>query len=139
MRELRPLRLPELVEARRKRESAGADADSAELILSERKLQQSTSSTASEPQSPVTPTFSLRGQLRFSSSNSSLASSPTMQDSFDIFPASKRPLTEVKEEPQEREDDVAMADIREETDCHSTFASVATDWATCSAYRRGLY
>ncbi|MCJ1473243.1 hypothetical protein MMC13_001894 [Lambiella insularis] len=124
MRELRPLRLPQLVEARRKRESASAEADSPDLTTGERNLQQSTSSTSSEPQSPVTPTFSLRGQLRFSSSNSSLASSsPTMQDSFDGFPTSKRPLTEVREEPQEREEDVSMADIREEADYQSKLAS----------------
>ncbi|MCJ1379393.1 hypothetical protein MMC17_002494 [Xylographa soralifera] len=119
MRELRPLRLPLLVEARRQRESANIDTESPDSTMSEHAMQKSTSSSSSEPQSPVSPTFSLRGQLRFSSSSSSLASSPTMHDSLDVFAPPKRPLTEVKEEPQEREEDVVMGDIREETDYHS--------------------
>ncbi|MCJ1289867.1 hypothetical protein MMC34_001400 [Xylographa carneopallida] len=119
MRELRPLRLPLLVEARRQRESATSDTESPDTTMSEHPMQKSTSSSSSEPQSPVSPTFSLRGHLRFSSSNSSLSSSPTMHDSLDVFAPPKRPLTEVKEEPQEREEDVVMGDIREETDYHS--------------------
>ena len=126
MRELRPLRLPLLVEARRQRESANIETDSPESTMSEHAMQKSTSSSSSEPQSPVSPTFSLRGHLRFSSSNSSLASSPTMHDSLDVFAPPKRPLTEVKEEPQEREEDVVMGDIREETDYHSKSAGSFT-------------
>lgn len=58
--------------------------------------------------SPVTPTFSLRGHGRFPSSTSSPASSPVLRDSMDGFGSGKRPLTEVKEEPLEREDDYEM-------------------------------
>ncbi|MCJ1398322.1 hypothetical protein MMC11_001520 [Xylographa trunciseda] len=119
MRELRPLRLPLLVEARRQRESANIDMESTDSTMSEHAMHKSTSSSSSEPQSPVSPTFSLRGQLRFSSSNSSLSSSPTMHDSLDIFAPPKRPLTEVKEEPQERDEDVLMGGIKEEMDYHS--------------------
>ena len=54
------------------------------------------------------PTFSLRGHSRMQSSASSLPSSPTMRDSTDAFSTGKRPLTEVKEEPQEKEDDFEM-------------------------------
>ncbi|MCJ1286992.1 hypothetical protein MMC26_006339 [Xylographa opegraphella] len=119
MRELRPLRLPLLVEARRQRESANVDMDPLDSTTNEHAMQKSTSSGSSEPQSPVSPTFSLRGHFRFSSSNSSLASSPNMHDSLDVFAPPKRPLTEVKEEPQERDEDVVMSNIREETDYHS--------------------
>ena len=65
----------------------------------------SSTSSANVP-SPTTPTFSLRGgHSRFPSSTSSLASSPTMRESMDGFGAGKTPLTGVKEEPLEREDD----------------------------------
>ena len=42
-----------------------------------------------------------------------------MHESLDVFAPPKRPLTEVKEEPQEREEDLVMRDVREETDYHS--------------------
>lgn len=71
-------------------------------------LQLSQSSTSSEIPSPITPTFSTRGHSRFPSSNSSLASSPPMRDSMDGFGVGKRPLTEVREEPLERDDDYEM-------------------------------
>lgn len=97
MRELRPLRLPQLLEARRK-EDANMSPES----------QCSQATTSSSLPSPVTPTFSLRGHGRFPSSTSSPASSPVMRESMDGFSSGKRPLTEVKEEPLEREDDYDM-------------------------------
>lgn len=74
-------------------------------------LQLSTSSISSaDMPSPTTPTFSLRGHARFPSSTSSLASSPIMRESTDGFGSQKRPLTDVKEEPHEREEDYEMVD-----------------------------
>ena len=107
MRELRPLRLPQLVEDRRIREKEDA-MDSPDSMSIGHNLHLSQSSTSSDATSPVTPTFSLRGHSRFSSSSSSLASSPTMRESLDGFGTPKRPLTDVKEEPQEREEDYEM-------------------------------
>ncbi len=66
------------------------------------------SSVSSEYPSPTTPTFSTRGHSRFPSSTSSLASSPVMRDSMDAFGVGKRPLTEVREEPHEPEEDYQM-------------------------------
>ena len=70
----------------------------------------SQSSHVSDLPSPTTPTFSLRGHGRFPSSSSSLASSPVVRESMDGFGSAKRPLTEVKEEPLERDDDFEMVD-----------------------------
>lgn len=108
MRELRPFKLPQLVEARRK-ENEETAMDSPESAPTGHALHLSTSSTTSSTDgpSPTTPTFSLRGHSRFPSSTSSLASSPIMRESMDGFGPQKR-LTKVKEEPQEREDDFEM-------------------------------
>jgi hypothetical protein len=120
MRELRPLRLPQMVEEdRKKREDARNSSESQESGPVEHTLHHSFSSTSSDNHSPVTPTFSLRGHMRFSSSSSSLASSPTMRESIDGFAASKRPLTEVKEEPHERDEDVEMTETKEDNDDNS--------------------
>ena len=73
----------------------------------------SQSSHVSDLPSPTTPTFSLRGHGRFPSSSSSLASSPVVRESMDGFGSGKRPLTEVKEEPLERDDDFEMVDCSE--------------------------
>ena len=104
MRELRPLRLPQLVEARKKEEE-DMSLDSPAISHT---LQLSQSSTSSDYPSPTTPTFIAKGHGRFPSSNSSLASSPVMHESMDGFGAGKRPLTEVKEEPQERDESYEM-------------------------------
>ena len=103
MRELRELRLPKLIEAREDRMNAGADAQPiSPLHLSQ--------SSASLDQTPISPTFSLRGLGKYPSANSSLASSPTMRSSLDDY-SQKRPLTEVREEPvQEKEDEFEMVD-----------------------------
>ena len=103
MRELKQLRLPQLVEARKKRESMHNDSTDAALG---HPLQPSLSSSSTDAVSPKTPTFAVRGHTRISSSGSSLASSPPMRDSIDGF--GKRPLTEVREEPHEPEDDYHM-------------------------------
>lgn len=111
MRELRPLRLPQLLEARKK-----------EDINMSPESQQSQTTASSDFPSPNTPTFSLRGHARFPSSTSSLASSPVMRDSMDGFGSSKRPLTEVREDPQERDDDYEMVESPESSyheDCKS--------------------
>ncbi|KAL8786090.1 MAG: hypothetical protein Q9195_008366 [Heterodermia aff. obscurata] len=101
MRDLRPLRLPQMVEARKKDEAVMSSPIS---VVSQ-------SSHVSDLPSPTTPTFSIRGHGRFPSSSSSLASSPVVRESMDGFGSAKRPLTEVKEE--ERDDDLEMVDYSE--------------------------
>lgn len=73
-------------------------------------------STPSEAPSPVTPTFSSRGHLRYPSSASSIES-PVQTTGMDCpasptFTASrsKRSLPDVQEEPQEKESDIEMFD-----------------------------
>jgi len=107
MRELRQLKLPQLVEARKK-EDLDARMDSPEFGGSVNALHLSQSSTSSDYPSPVTPTFSLRGHSRFPSSTSSLASSPVLCDTMDTYGSGKRPLTDVKEEPHERDEGFEM-------------------------------
>ena len=77
-------------------------------------LYPSRSSPSSEAASPMTPSFTARSHTRFPSlgTSPSPTSSPTMRESFDGFGASKRPLTEVKEEPQERDEDCEVEYIR---------------------------
>ncbi|KAL8743149.1 MAG: hypothetical protein Q9184_008149, partial [Pyrenodesmia sp. 2 TL-2023] len=107
MRELIQLQLPKVVEARKKRESMYAESLSTSTEIGH-SLQLSQSSTSSGLPSPTTPTFSTRGHSRFPSSTSSLTSSPPVRDSSDGFGIGKRPLTEVREEPIEREGDFEM-------------------------------
>ena len=107
--ELKPLRLPQKVEEERKRLS-----DSIDSPTSARQLRQlSRSSTLSDSTSPTTATVSTRGHSRLPSSTSSLASSPAMHDSIEGFGASKRPLTDVREEPQDKDDDFEMVNAEE--------------------------
>ncbi|KAL9604982.1 MAG: hypothetical protein Q9219_000170 [cf. Caloplaca sp. 3 TL-2023] len=114
MRELIQLQLPKVVEARKKREST-LMVDTMNLSTTGHAVHLSQSSTSSELPSPVTPTFSTRGHSRFPSSTSSLASSPPMRDSIDGFGVGKRPLTEVREEPLERDEDFDMLDSLTDT------------------------
>ena len=100
MRELKELVLPQLVEARKR--NSGSTIDSPIMGHS---YQFSQSSPMSDIPSP---TFSLRGPSRKQSSASSLPSSPNMRDSSDTWGTGKRPLTEVKEEPQEKDEDLVM-------------------------------
>lgn len=73
----------------------------------------SRSSTLSDSTSPTTPTFSARGHSRLPSSTSSLASSPAMHDSTDGFGPTKRPLTDVREEPHDKDEDYDMVNAGE--------------------------
>ncbi|CZT13108.1 hypothetical protein WAI453_005855 [Rhynchosporium graminicola] len=116
---LKPLLLPQLVEERRKRES---------MLENEMELASSSfytqNSSASDIPSPVTPTFSTRGHMRYSSSTSSVessylnstAESPT-SPTFNGTRTSKRSLPDVQEEPQERDDDFDMFDEEDLYDC----------------------
>ena len=76
--------------------------------------QLSRSSTLSEHSSPTTPTFSVRGHSRLPSSTSSAPSSPKMRDATEPFASASRPLTDVKEEPQDKDEDYEMIDSIEE-------------------------
>lgn len=127
MRELIQLQLPKVVEARKKRESMYVESLSTPTEIGH-PLQLSQSSTSSGLPSPTTPTFSTRGHSRFPSSTSSLASSPPVRDSSDGFGVGKRPLTEVREEPIERDGDFEMvnsfADASNDRSCKSrTFSA----------------
>ncbi|KAL8983219.1 MAG: hypothetical protein Q9177_005039 [Variospora cf. flavescens] len=135
MRELIPLQLPKVVEARRKRESMNVDPP---LMTSDagHPLQLSQSSTSSDYPSPITPTFSARGHSRFPSSTSSLASSPPMRDSMDGFGAGKRPLTEVREEPLERDEDYEM--VNGLTDISHHCPGMSCSYFVLSASRRAV-
>lgn len=104
MRELKPLKLPLLVEARLQQE-IDSPMDSPCSMRSTR--QASRSSTSSDLPSP---TFSIRGHSRLPSSTSSIASSPPIRDSADAFGAGRRPLTDVKEEPLEKIEDSELLD-----------------------------
>jgi len=88
------------------RNSLDIDMDSTRISASNHAQQSSQSSaTSSDFSSPTQSVFSTKGyQSRFSSSASSVASSPVLRDSVDGFGAPKTLLTDVKEEPQERED-----------------------------------
>ncbi|KAE8453108.1 hypothetical protein EG329_012295 [Mollisiaceae sp. DMI_Dod_QoI] len=116
---LKPLLLPQLVEERRKRESM---TDS-EMDISPSFFIQN--SSASEVPSPVTPTFSTRGHLRYPSSTSSLESSyhnsaieSPSSPSFIGSKTGKRSLPDVQEEPHERDEDFDMfEDANELYDC----------------------
>lgn len=107
---LKPLLLPQLVEERRKRESM-SDSD---MDLSSASFYTQNSSASDIP-SPVTPTFSTRGHLRYPSSASSIESSPS-SPTFIGTKTSKRSLPDVQEEPQEREENFDMFDDENDLD-----------------------
>lgn len=98
---LKPLLLPQLVEKRRQRESMFEG----ELNNQACDIQDNNSST----QSPITPTFSTRGHVRYSSSVSSLdaLSTPLVEvpssPSFNGKLAGKTSLPDVEEEPERHE------------------------------------
>ncbi|EFQ36645.1 only proline and serine are matching in the corresponding protein [Colletotrichum graminicola] len=105
---LKPLLLPQLVEERRKFEDQSAlpegDMDGQYVYCT-------TNSSSSDVASPVTPTFSTRGHLRYSSSTSSLDLPPPLLNDTPSSPtstahtkSSKRPLPDVQEEPVERDE-----------------------------------
>ncbi|KAK1991737.1 hypothetical protein LX36DRAFT_332375 [Colletotrichum falcatum] len=106
---LKPLLLPQLVEERRK-------VDECQPALPEADMDGqydycTTNSSSSDVASPVTPTFSTRGHLRYSSSTSSLDLPPPLLNDSPSSPtstthtkSSKRPLPDVQEEPLERDE-----------------------------------
>ena len=102
-RELKTFMLPQLVEAR-KREQGEVGSP----VSAGHGHHLSRSSTLSGSTSPTSPTSSARGHSRFPSSTSSLASSPTMRESIDGYGSTKRPLTDVREEPQDKDEDYEM-------------------------------
>ncbi|KAI1337339.1 hypothetical protein F5Y15DRAFT_159178 [Xylariaceae sp. FL0016] len=103
---LKELRLPLLVEERRRMEEAAAQSETVESVYN-------ADSSSSDATSPVTPTFSMRGHLRYSSSMSSFeltlpatsdespASPASPKQSTIHTPPSKRILDDVEEEPFE--------------------------------------
>lgn len=118
---LKPLLLPQLVEERRQRESI---LDT-EMDLSSSSFYSQTSTTSSEVPSPVTPTFSRQGHMRYSSSTSSIESTfhAALTDSpssptFVGSKSSKRSLPDVQEEPQERDEDFDMFDDEADDDLY---------------------
>ncbi|KAI0479456.1 hypothetical protein GGR56DRAFT_665179 [Xylariaceae sp. FL0804] len=103
---LRPLQLPLLVEERRRQEEAAAQAEAIDGEASYPVY--TTDSSSSDATSPVTPTFSARGHLRYSSSLSSFElATPGGSDDLPASPtqtthsAGKRILDDVEEEPFE--------------------------------------
>jgi hypothetical protein len=120
---LKPLLLPQLVEERRKRESMLSEND---MELSPAYYTQN--SSASDIPSPVTPTFSTRGHLRYPSSSSmDFSSTTSVTDSpssptFIANKSAKRALPDVQEEPQERDEDFQMFEYSDELyDCFCKF------------------
>lgn len=118
---LKPLLLPALVEERRKRESLKDAITDMDLSSSGYYTQ---NSSASDLPSPVTPTFSARGHLRYSSSASSIdvitlqtpitesPASPT----FSALKSGKRSLPDVQEEPQEPQEREEIHDDEDDFD-----------------------
>jgi hypothetical protein len=92
-----------------RRDSLTRDMDSAQLSTPQNSQPRPRSATSSETTSPALSLFSKGHTARSGSTASSVASSPALRDSFEVFGSSKRPLTDVKEEPHERED-VDMTD-----------------------------
>ncbi|KAI9848169.1 MAG: hypothetical protein M1837_000843 [Sclerophora amabilis] len=113
---LEPLLLPQMVDAKKSKDSKEPETNSPRLSASGH----TQNSSGSELSSPVTPTFSLRGQSRYSSSTSSVdstfqssakaANSSPLIDSMDSFRIGKSALPDVKEEPLEREESFDMFD-----------------------------
>ncbi|GKT94314.1 hypothetical protein Ct61P_12164 [Colletotrichum tofieldiae] len=106
---LKPLLLPQLVEERRKFEEQQPDLPEGDM--DRQYVYYTANSSSSDVASPVTPTFSTRGHLRYSSSTSSLDLPPTLFNDSPSSPtstthtkSSKRPLPDVQEEPVERDE-----------------------------------
>lgn len=107
---LKPLLLPQLVEERRKFEEQQPDLVDPEMDQ-QYVYYNTANSSSSDVGSPVTPTFSTRGHLRYSSSSSSIDLPPTSYNESPSSPtsishskSSKRPLPDVQEEPLERDE-----------------------------------
>ncbi len=102
-RELKTFMLPQLVEARMRQDGEGRSS-----VSTSHGQHPSRSSTISNSTSATSPTSSARGHSRLPSSTSSLASSPTLRESIDGYGSSKRPLTDVREEPHDKDEDYEM-------------------------------
>lgn len=106
---LKPLLLPQLVEERSKTDSLQLSSPDMAFVPSPYALA-TTNSSSSDVTSPVTPTFSTRGHVRYSSSTSSLDIPPLPhQESVPTSPLPScakqlRQLPDVQEEPMEREE-----------------------------------
>ncbi|KAH7305982.1 hypothetical protein B0I35DRAFT_443645 [Stachybotrys elegans] len=108
---LKPLLLPQIVENRKRHESLASQTSSSSANEHDMaSVYYTTNSSSSDITSPVTPTFSARGHLRYSSSTSSLDLPPLVQDmpSSPIQPTCSktgpRQLPDVQEHPMERDD-----------------------------------
>ncbi|WYZ43501.1 hypothetical protein EsH8_VI_001200 [Colletotrichum jinshuiense] len=106
---LKPLLLPQLVEERRKFEEQYSDLPDNEM--DHQFVYYTTNSSCSDVASPITPTFSTRGHVRYSSSTSSLDLAPACYNESPSSPtstthtkSSKRSLPDVQEEPFERDE-----------------------------------
>ncbi|EEH08855.1 conserved hypothetical protein [Histoplasma capsulatum G186AR] len=100
--------LSQLFEANR-RESSERNMESNQSFPSSNPAPQSPQSVASSnPGSPVVSLFSARAHNRFPSSTSSLASSPGLGSLTEGYSVMKTPLTDVKEDPLERETSVVV-------------------------------
>ncbi|KAJ0162992.1 hypothetical protein CTA2_3712 [Colletotrichum tanaceti] len=106
---LKPLLLPQLVEERRKFEEQQPEFPEGDM--DRQYIYYTANSSSSDVVSPVTPTFSTRGHLRYSSSTSSLDLPPTLLNDCPSSPtstthtkSSKHLLPDVEEEPLEREE-----------------------------------
>jgi hypothetical protein len=88
------LKLSQLIDAKRRDSS---DTMGEPSVLSRPPPQSPITTGTSTPVSPAVSLFSAKGHTRFSSSVSSLVSSPGPSNSMDI--PSRNPLTGVKEEP----------------------------------------
>lgn len=109
---LKPLLLPQLVEQRKRSDSASwVSSPDPNVAGTWPYIFNAPSSSSSDITSPVTPTFSTRGHVRMSSSSSSLDLPPLAQDGYvspsllssTLTKASTRQLPDVEEEPLEKE------------------------------------
>lgn len=109
---LKPLLLPQLVEQRKRSDSASlVSSPDPSVTGTWPYVFAATNSSSSDITSPVTPTFSTRGHVRMSSSTSSLDLPPFTQDGYvspsllssTLTKASMRQLPDVEEEPLEKE------------------------------------
>ncbi|KAM0273890.1 hypothetical protein ACHAQH_008152 [Verticillium albo-atrum] len=143
---LKPLLLPQLVEERKKLEVQSYDADTDRQFA----YYHTHNSSSSDVASPVTPTFSARGHMRYSSSTSSLELPPMLCTESPVSPtlsssasasappshkAAKRQLPDVQEEPMEREDeDTIVSDQFDLYNCLCDQPCVHSEGMIMSAY-----
>ena len=133
-RELIALKLPQMVEAQRRKEEQTPPVSPTSMGHSSNQLSQSSTVSDMSLNSPATPSTSVWSHSsRLPSSTSSLPSSPLMRESFEGYGPSKRPLTDLKEETEEREEDVEMVNDIEPNSFEREFSCKST-----SAVGRGI-